>query len=223
MLADPCPRVRPAGGGARFGDGAGRAGENAGTPAAPQARPIAVRSRSAVTPWNTGRSAVRSSRGTSSVTAANSSGGTCTHRARPVLATVWETRHRCRGSSTSPHASASSSPTRIPVASSTSNGSLYRTTAYSVSECFVIRSTSPQGFRPPGEGERSDVCRGREGAYPPVHPMAFSCSLARPQAARRGAELPARIGREQLDAGWRRVEVSWPASVCLASVASDGD
>ncbi len=66
---------------------------------------------------------VRSSRATSAVTAAKRTGGTETQRARRVFATAAETRQRPRGSSTSPHVSRSSSPTRIPVASSTSNGS----------------------------------------------------------------------------------------------------
>src|SRR5438067_895889 len=41
-------------------------GENDGTPAAVHARAIAVRRRSAVTPWKTRRSGMRSSRGTRS-------------------------------------------------------------------------------------------------------------------------------------------------------------
>jgi hypothetical protein len=49
-------------------------GENTGTPAAVQARLIAVRSWSALTPSNTRRSGWRSSRGQSSPTASNSTG-----------------------------------------------------------------------------------------------------------------------------------------------------
>ena len=68
-----------------------------------------------------------------------------------------------------------------------------------------------------------------EGTQPgPLDARAARGVLLLPHAGRKrrddGAEeCRTRIGREQLDAGWRRVEVSWPASVCLASVASDGD
>ena len=68
-----------------------------------------------------------------------------------------------------------------------------------------------------------------EGTQPgPLDARAARGVLLLPHAGRKrrddGAEAcRTRIGREQLDAGWRRVEVSWPASVCLASVASDGD
>ena len=41
----------------------------------------------------------------------------------PVFDATRETRQRCRGSSRSPQASCSSSPSRIPVASSTRSGS----------------------------------------------------------------------------------------------------
>jgi hypothetical protein len=100
-------------------------GENVGTPAARQARAIAVRNLSAPKPWKTRRSATRPSRATSAVTASKRTGGTGTHLARRVFATAAETRQWPRGSSTSPQVSCSSSPTRIPVASRTSRGSLY--------------------------------------------------------------------------------------------------
>jgi len=76
-------------------------GEKCGTPAAVQARVIAVRKRSAPKLWKTRRSGVRSSRATSAQTDANSSGGTGTQRARLVFETAAETRQRPRGSSTS--------------------------------------------------------------------------------------------------------------------------
>ena len=101
-------------------------GEKAGTPAAVQARAIAVRKRSAVTPRKTRAPPTRSSRGRRSSTAWNSGSGTATQRARPVFATACETRQRPRGSSTSPHVGCSSSPTRIPVESRTSSGNRYR-------------------------------------------------------------------------------------------------
>lgn len=50
-----------------------------------QARRFAVRSRSAVTPWNTGAVGTRSSRGRSATTATNTSGAGVTNRARPVF------------------------------------------------------------------------------------------------------------------------------------------
>ncbi len=54
-------------------------GENEGTPPAVHALVTAVRNLSPPNPWNTFRSGVRSSRGTSAETTANNTGGTCDH------------------------------------------------------------------------------------------------------------------------------------------------
>jgi hypothetical protein len=73
-----------------------------GAPAALHAFAIAVLNLSAPKPWKTGRSGTRSSRGTSAMTASNSTGGTSTQRAVRVLLALTATRQRPRGSSTSP-------------------------------------------------------------------------------------------------------------------------
>jgi hypothetical protein len=83
--------------------GAGdRAVKRHGTPTALQAFLIAVLKRSAPKLTNTCASRSRSSRGTSSVTAAKTVPSTGTHRACLVFATAAETRQWHSGSSMSP-------------------------------------------------------------------------------------------------------------------------
>jgi hypothetical protein len=149
-----------------------REGGHAGCP---QARPIAVRNLSTPNPWNTRRSAVRSSRGTSSSTAANTGGGTCTQRARLVLLAVCETRQRERGSSTSPHVSDSSSSSAPAPSSPARTCASWASSAARSRPCSAsFRSsscpaTAGHSSRPPTTGRCSRPARMKTTGFDRLH------------------------------------------------------